>query len=24
MLAWGIVGLLVSLRRFRWEPRLKA
>jgi ABC-2 type transport system permease protein len=23
MLAWGVVGLVVSLRRFRWEPRIK-
>ncbi len=23
MLAWGIAGLAVSLRRFRWEPRIK-
>jgi ABC-2 type transport system permease protein len=22
MIAWGVVGLLVSLRRFRWEPRI--
>jgi ABC-2 type transport system permease protein len=21
MLAWGVVGVVVSLRRFRWEPR---
>ena len=24
MLAWGIGALLVSLRRFRWEPRIKS
>ncbi len=24
LLAWGVVGLLVSLRRFRWEPNIKA
>jgi ABC-2 type transport system permease protein len=24
MIAWGVVGLVVSLRRFRWEPRVKS
>lgn len=24
MIAWGVLGLVVSLRRFRWEPRLKS
>jgi len=24
LLGWGVVGLLVSLRRFRWEPRIKS
>lgn len=24
LLAWGAIGLLVSLRRFRWEPRIKS
>lgn len=24
LIAWGGLGLLVSLRRFRWEPRLKS
>jgi ABC-2 type transport system permease protein len=24
LLAWGVLGLLVSLRRFRWEPRIKS
>ena len=23
LLGWGVVGLVVSLRRFRWEPRIK-
>jgi ABC-2 type transport system permease protein len=24
MLAWGVAGLVVSVRRFRWEPRIKS
>lgn len=24
MIAWGVVGLLFSLRRFRWEPRINS
>jgi ABC-2 type transport system permease protein len=24
MIAWGVAGLLLSLRRFRWEPRIKS
>jgi ABC-2 type transport system permease protein len=24
MIAWGVFGLIVSVRRFRWEPRLKS
>lgn len=24
LFGWGVVGLLVSLRRFRWEPRIKS
>lgn len=24
MLAWGVIGLVFSLRRFRWEPRIKS
>jgi ABC-2 type transport system permease protein len=24
LLGWGVIGLLVSLRRFRWEPRIKS
>jgi ABC-2 type transport system permease protein len=24
MVGWGVLGLLVSLRRFRWEPRIKS
>ena len=24
MIAWGVAGLIVSIRRFRWEPRVKS
>jgi ABC-2 type transport system permease protein len=24
MTAWGVVGLVIALRRFRWEPRIKS
>ena len=24
LLGWGVVGLFVSVRRFRWEPRIKS
>jgi ABC-2 type transport system permease protein len=24
LLAWGVAGLMVSVRRFRWEPRIKS
>jgi ABC-2 type transport system permease protein len=24
MIAWGVFGLIASVRRFRWEPRLKS
>jgi len=24
LLAWGVIGLVFSLRRFRWEPRIKS
>ena len=24
MIAWGLVCLAISLRRFRWEPRIKS
>ncbi|MGZ6982892.1 MAG: ABC transporter permease [Ilumatobacteraceae bacterium] len=24
LLGWGLIGLLFSLRRFRWEPRIKS